>query len=151
MMHTHLQDLVGVCQHNLVWVRGQVLCWHDPLHSPKAAHKVDVHDPLHAEVHKVAADPPLLALVCVLGDEDVTGARLRGKIRFHMYFFIAALRSACRCVQRCLVTSRAVIAEMSRDYTCELVSQTPLGVKGITTQLHDSLPVGDLLSGFGTT
>ena len=35
-------------------------------------HKVDVSDVLHDEVGEVAADPSFLALVGVLGEEDVT-------------------------------------------------------------------------------
>ncbi len=41
------------------------------LHSAKTPHEVDVHDLAHAEVHKVAADPPLLAVVAMLGMENL--------------------------------------------------------------------------------
>lgn len=58
----HLQCPVGLVEHNVIWPAGQVLHRVDPLHGAKAAHKVDVHDAVHAEVDKVATDPALLAL-----------------------------------------------------------------------------------------
>ncbi len=73
----HLQRARGVVEHHVVWPRAQVLLRVDPLHRAKAAHKVNVHDAVHAEVDPVAADPALLALGRVLGKEDVARRALR--------------------------------------------------------------------------
>ncbi len=57
-------------------IEGVMMKW-SHLHGSEAAHKVDVDNLVHAEVHKVPGDEALLALVCMLCEEDVTCCRLQ--------------------------------------------------------------------------
>jgi hypothetical protein len=73
----HLQRALGPIGGDGVWCGAEVLPHIDPLHRAKPAHKVDVHDLVHAEEHEVGQHPALLALlICLLVQKDLARRRL---------------------------------------------------------------------------